>query len=60
MKVSRDLIELRNLAQITELMILSAMARKENRGLHYTLDYPQMLPEARDTILQPPTYRERT
>ncbi|UUY06619.1 L-aspartate oxidase [Pseudomonas sp. J452] len=55
-KVSRDLIELRNLAQVAELMIESAMRRHESRGLHYTLDYPQQLPEAHDTILAPPTF----
>ncbi|WP_375739779.1 L-aspartate oxidase [Pseudomonas boanensis] len=55
-KVSRDLIELRNLAQVAELIIRSAMLRHESRGLHYTLDYPDQLPDARDTILAPPTF----
>jgi L-aspartate oxidase len=57
-RVSRDLIELRNLAQVAELMINSAMQRLESRGLHYTLDYPDLLPEARDTILQPPIFAD--
>ena len=52
-RVSTDLIELRNLLQCAELIVRSALDRKESRGLHYTLDYPALLPEAKDTVLVP-------
>ncbi|MBJ7499985.1 MAG: FAD-binding protein, partial [Sphingopyxis sp.] len=52
-RVTTDLIELRNLLQSAELIVKSALHRKESRGLHYTLDYPDMLPDAVDTVLVP-------
>jgi L-aspartate oxidase len=52
-RVTPDLIELRNLVTVADLIIRSARLRKESRGLHFTTDYPQMLNEARDTVLDP-------
>ncbi|MCW5654592.1 L-aspartate oxidase [Hydrogenophaga sp.] len=52
--VTRDLLELRNLVQVADLIVMSAMMRHESRGLHFSRDYPDLLPEAKPTILVPP------
>jgi len=50
--VTNDLLELRNLVDTADLIVQSAMLRHESRGLHYSRDYPDLLPEARDTVLK--------
>ena len=52
--VSRDLLELRNLVQVADLIVQSAQARKESRGLHFSRDYPEMAATAEPTVLVPP------
>ena len=52
--VTNDLLELRNIATVAELIIASALQRHESRGLHYTLDYPNPNPDLaqRDTVVR--------
>lgn len=52
-RVSNNLLELRNLVQVAELIVRCAMMRKESRGLHYTLDYPDQLAESGPSVLAP-------
>ncbi len=51
--VTRDLLELRNLVQVADLIVRSAQARHESRGLHFSRDYPELLPQALSTVLIP-------
>jgi L-aspartate oxidase len=53
-RVSSDLLELRNLVLSADLIVQSALSRHESRGLHYSKDYPDTLPEAKPSILTPP------
>ena len=49
--ITRDLLDLRNLVEVAGLIVNSALARKESRGLHYSLDYPDTLPKALPTVM---------
>ena len=51
--VTRDLLELRNLVTVADLIVRSAQSRHESRGLHFSRDYPQMAPAAAPTTLSP-------
>jgi len=55
-RISNDLIELRNLLQVAELIVRSAIDRRESRGLHYSKDYPDTFSEAVPTVLEPDNY----
>ena len=60
-RVSNDLIELRNLLEVADLIIQSAMRRRESRGLHYTIDFPTLdtVAPPQNTILVPKTFAAR-
>lgn len=51
--ITKDLLELRNLSLTADLIIQSALARKESRGLHYNIDYPDLSPTPQNTVLKP-------
>ncbi|MFV8781788.1 L-aspartate oxidase [Microbulbifer sp. SA54] len=58
-RITSDLIELRNLAVVSDLIIQSALDRRESRGLHYSLDYPGLRELAMDTILVPANFADQ-
>jgi len=57
-RISRDLLELRNLVDCAELVVRSALTRHESRGLHYSRDFPDALPVSSPTVLTRPARSE--
>jgi len=53
-KIEKNLIELRNLATVAKIIIVSAISRKESRGIHYNVDYPNKAKIARPTVIERP------
>jgi L-aspartate oxidase len=52
-RITHDLLELRNLVDVAELIVKSALTRRESRGLHFSRDYPGTLPKALPSVLTP-------
>jgi L-aspartate oxidase len=52
-RITRDLLELRNLVEVASLIVESALSRRESRGLHFSMDFPETLPKALPTVLSP-------
>jgi L-aspartate oxidase len=52
-RITRDLLELRNLVDVASLIVDSALSRRESRGLHFSQDFPETLPKALPTVLSP-------
>ncbi|MEN3363218.1 MAG: L-aspartate oxidase, partial [Burkholderiales bacterium] len=52
-RITRDLLELRNLVDVASLIVDSALSRRESRGLHFNRDFPETLPKALPTVLTP-------
>jgi L-aspartate oxidase len=52
-RITRDLLELRNLVDVASLIVESALTRRESRGLHFSRDYPDTLPKALPSVLSP-------
>ena len=52
-RISTDLLELRNLVTVSELIVKCALMRKESRGLHFSIDFPKTLQRAKDTFCKP-------
>ena len=55
-QITRPLLEMRNLTQVSQLMVSCASGRKESRGLHFNSDYPDALPDVQDSVLIPPNF----